>query len=74
LNVHGDNDGRQAYEIAIEELKRYKSPNIDQIPAELLQAGGNTLRSQIHKYTNYTWNKWKESIIVPIYETGDKTD
>jgi hypothetical protein len=27
-------------EIAIEKLKRYKSPGIDQILAELIQAGG----------------------------------
>jgi hypothetical protein len=35
--------------IAIEKLKRYKSPCIDQIPAELIQAGGNTLHSEVHK-------------------------
>jgi hypothetical protein len=55
-------------------LKRYKSPGIDQIPAELLQAGGNTLPSEIHKLINCIWKKeelleqWKESIIVPIYK------
>jgi hypothetical protein len=46
--------------------------------AELIQAGVNTLRSEIHKLINSIWNneelpqKWKESIIVPIYENGDK--
>jgi hypothetical protein len=44
-------------EIPIEKLKRYKSPGIDQIPAELIQAGGNTLRSEIHKLINCVWNK-----------------
>jgi hypothetical protein len=39
-------------EIAIGKLKRYKSPDIDQIPAELIQAGGNTLHSEIHKLIN----------------------
>jgi hypothetical protein len=34
--------------IVIEKLKRYKSPGIDEIPAELIQAGG-ALRSEIHK-------------------------
>jgi hypothetical protein len=29
-------------EITIEKQKRYKLPGIDQIPAELIQAGGNT--------------------------------
>jgi hypothetical protein len=61
-------------------LKRYKSPGTDQIPAELIQAGGNTLRSEIHTLITCIWNKeelseqWKESIIVPIYKKGDRTD
>jgi hypothetical protein len=29
-------------EVAIGKLKRYKSPGVDEIPAELLQAGGGT--------------------------------
>jgi hypothetical protein len=29
-------------------LKRYKSPGTDQIPAELIQAGGKTLCSKFH--------------------------
>jgi hypothetical protein len=67
-------------EIAIEKLKRYKSPGSDQIPAELIQAGGEILLSAIHKLINCVWNKeelpdqWKESIIVPVYKKGDKTD
>jgi hypothetical protein len=62
--------------MAIEKLKRHK----DQIPAELIKAGGRTIRSEIHKLINSIWNKkelpeqWKESIIVPIYKKGDKTD
>jgi sorting nexin-29 len=61
-------------------LKRYKSPGIDQIPAELIQAGDNALRSEIHKLFNSICNKeelheqWKESIIVPVYKKGDKID
>jgi hypothetical protein len=73
LNVHGVNDVRQTeiytaeplepepspceVEIAIEKLKRYKSPGTDQIPAELIQAEENTLRSEIHKLINFIWNK-----------------
>jgi hypothetical protein len=98
LNVHGVYDVRQAeihtaeplmpepsdseVEMAIENLKRHKSPGIDQIPAELIEAGGITIRSEIHKLINSIRNReelpeqWKESIIVPIYEykKGDKTD
>jgi hypothetical protein len=67
-------------EAAIGKLKRYKTPGIDQIPAELIQAGGETLRSEIHKLIKLIWNKeklphqWKESIVVPIHKKGDKTD
>jgi hypothetical protein len=59
-------------EIAIVKLKRFKSPGSDQIPVELIQAGGEILRSKIHKLNKSIWNKeelpdqWKESIIVPI--------
>jgi hypothetical protein len=42
-------------EIVIEKL--CKSPGIDEVPAELIQAGGKTLCSDIHKLINYDWNK-----------------
>jgi len=38
------------------------------------------LHSAIHKLINSIWNKeelpqqWKESIIVPVYKKGDKTE
>jgi hypothetical protein len=60
-------------------LKIHKSPGIDQIPAELIKAGGRAISSTIHKLINSMWNKeelpdqWKESIIVPIYKKSDKT-
>ncbi|KAJ4446159.1 hypothetical protein ANN_12852 [Periplaneta americana] len=67
-------------EIAIENLKKYKSPGIDQIPAELIQEGGSSLYSEIYKLVIAIWEKeivpeqWKESIIVPIFKKGDKTN
>ena len=36
-------------ELAIEKLKNHKSPGIDQIPAELIKAGGSTIRREIYK-------------------------
>ena len=58
MNTHGFNDVRQTeihiaetlvpepsafeVELAIEKLKSHKSPGIDQIPAELIKAGGRT--------------------------------
>jgi len=95
LNVH-DNDVRQAeihtvepqvpepsafeVELAIGKLKNHKSPGIDQIPAELIKAGGRTVCGAIHKLIISIWNKeelpeeWKESTIVPIYRKVNKTD
>jgi hypothetical protein len=68
-----------AFEVkmAIENQKWHKSQGIDKIPAELIKAGGRTIRSEIHKLINSVWNKeelpdeWKESITVPIYKKGN---
>jgi hypothetical protein len=54
-------------------------PGTDHIPAEIIQAGSKTLRSEIYKLINYIWNKeklpqqWEESIIAPLYKRN-KTD
>ncbi|PNF30898.1 hypothetical protein B7P43_G05207 [Cryptotermes secundus] len=67
-------------ESAIAKLKRYKSPGSDQIPAELIQAGGEILHSKIHNLITSIWHKeklpdqWKKSIIVLVHKKGDKTD
>jgi hypothetical protein len=96
LNVHGVDGVRQTemhkteqfvpkpsateVEVAIGKLKRYKPPGVGQIPAELIQAGRETLRSEDHKLIKLIWNKeelrhqWKETIMVPIHKKGDKTD
>jgi hypothetical protein len=71
---------RLGFEIANAKLKKYKSPGSDQIPAELIQAGCEILRSSIHKLINSVRNKeelpdqWKESIILLVHKKGDKTD
>jgi len=46
----------------------------------MIKAGGRTIYCEIHKLRISLWNKkefheeWKESIIVPMYKKGDKTD
>jgi hypothetical protein len=38
--------------MAIEKLKRHKSPGIDQLSAELIKAGGRTIPSGVYKRKN----------------------
>jgi hypothetical protein len=79
LNVHNVSDVRQIeihtteplvpgpshveVEISIAKLKKYKSPGSDKIPAELIQAGDETLVSVIHKLINSIWNKDENCLI-----------
>jgi len=94
LNAHGVNDVRQTeiqtaqplvpeanaveFEMATKKLKSRIPSDINQNQAELIQAGGRAIISEIHTHINSIWNKeelpeeWKESITVPIYK-GDKT-
>jgi hypothetical protein len=59
------------FEVAIRDLKRYKSPFVNQI-SDLIQAGKDTLHFEIHKGIKLKWNKeelsrqWKESLIAAI--------
>jgi hypothetical protein len=61
-------------------LKKHKSLGSDEIPAELIQAGGEILLPAINKLINSVWNKeelpdqWKESSIISVHKKGDKTD
>jgi hypothetical protein len=61
-------------EIGNAKLKMYKSPGNNQIPAKLIQKGGEILRSKVHKLINSIWNKkkvsdqWKESIIISVHK------
>ena len=94
LGVHGVNDVRQTaihtaeplvsepsafeFELPIENIK-VTNHQVYQIAAELIKAGGNTIRCEIQKLVISIWNKeelheeW-ESIIVSIYKKDDKTD
>jgi len=93
FNVHGVKDVGQAeihtaeplvpepraceVELAIDKLKSHKSPGIDQIPTELIKAGGRKICLEIRKLITSIWKKeklpeeWKESIIIPIHKKGD---
>ena len=46
----------------------------------MIKVGSRAICFEIHKLINLIWNKeelpgeWKESVYVPIYKKGDKTD
>jgi hypothetical protein len=54
-------------------LKSYKFPGTNKILAEIIQAQGNSLCSEVHKCINFILNKeelpqqWKETITVSIH-------
>jgi hypothetical protein len=62
-------------EIAIAKLKRHKSPDSDEILAELIQGGGkHYVPRSINELLPFGMRKnclWKESIIVPVHITKD---
>jgi hypothetical protein len=60
-------------------LKKYKLPGSDHILAELIQAGGETSQSEVHKLINSNskeelHEQWKESVIIPVYKKGNKSN
>jgi sorting nexin-29 len=61
-------------------LKNHKAPGTDQILAELLKKGGETLWRRIHHLIKLIWvqlkmpEKWSMGIIQPIYKKRDKLE
>ena len=64
---------------AIQKLKNNKTPGIDNISAELLKNGGQTLEFQMHRLILKIWRKeeipmdWDTGIIIPVHKKGDKS-
>jgi hypothetical protein len=65
--------------IAIENLKRCRSPGTEQTLAELIQTVCNRRGSDVHRIITSVRNEeelprqCKESIVVPLYKMDDKT-
>jgi len=66
--------------MATETLKVHKSPDVDQIRADLIKAGDRKIHSEIHEHINSIWNEEelpeerKESVNVAICKKSYKTD
>ncbi|CAF1270699.1 unnamed protein product [Adineta ricciae] len=67
-------------QIAINKLKKNKSPGTDEITAEMIQGGGEQLAHKIHELCNRAWEEetipeeWGRSILVPIPKKGDTSE
>ncbi|CAF5116865.1 unnamed protein product, partial [Rotaria magnacalcarata] len=79
-NTNTNNILLSEIENAIDKLKKNKSPGTDGITAEMLQAGGKQLVSNIHELCNRAWKEeaipddWGRSILIPIPKKGDLTE
>lgn len=68
---------RSEVERAVKELKAGKSPGVDNIPAELLKAGGDTTIDILHQICNNIWetgiwpSPWTQSLIITLPKKGN---
>ena len=64
-------------EIAVASLKKGKSAGVDNIPAELVQAGGETMIDVLTEICNRIWRTgewptpWTESLIITLPKKGN---
>lgn len=64
-------------EAAVKRLKKNKSPGIDDITGEMIQAGGDRVTEEIHEICKQIWQEgrvpeeWAKSVIITIPKKGD---
>ena len=68
---------REEVEIAVASLKKGKSAGVDNIPAELVQAGGETMIDLLTEICNRIWRTgewstpWTQSLIITLPKKGN---
>ena len=68
---------REEVEIAVASLKKGKSAGVDNIPAELVQAGGETMIAVLTEICNRIWRTvewpttWTQSLIITLPKKGN---
>ena len=64
-------------EAAIKTMKKEKSPGVDNIPDELIQAGGEHMSTALHNICNMIWKSgkwpqnWTKSLVITLPKKGD---
>ena len=64
-------------EEAIKMLKKGKSPGVDNIPGELIQAGGEYMSTALLNICNQIWRtvkwpeNWTKSLVITLPKKGD---
>ena len=80
LNVNIDVIIEEETASAISKMKNNKAAGIDEITAELLKAGGQTIISTLTTLMNICWtskmvpDEWRKGIIVELPKKGNLTD
>ena len=68
---------KEEVEVAVKSLKKGKAPGIDNIPAELVQAGGDCTIDALTKICNKIWKTgvwptpWTQSLVITLPKKGD---
>ena len=68
---------REEVEIAVASLKKGKSAGVDNIPAELVQAGGETMIDVLTEICDRIWRTgewptpWSQSLIITLPKKGN---
>ena len=68
---------REEVEAAVKALKKGKSPGVDNIPAELVQAGGEAMITALHTICSKIWQTgewptpWTQSLIITLPKKGN---
>ena len=71
---------REEVEIAVASLKKGKSAGVDNIPAKLVQAGGETMIDVLTEICNRIWRTgewptpWTQSLIITLPKKGRPTE
>ena len=69
---------RAEVEAAVQGLKKNKSPGVDNIIAEEIQAAGQTGVDALYELCSRIWDEesfpqdWKKAVIVPLHKKNDR--